>query len=98
MSRSDTELTRSLTTLIRYLNKHCSSLSEWVPQVELVYDSEIQLCVLKDGISEDPIGLLEEFGKSQSKRDELRTVIVVAESVNDELMVSATDSASNTSL
>jgi hypothetical protein len=98
MARSDTELTRSLTTLIRYLNKHCNSLSEWVPQVELVYDSKIELCVLKDGISEDPIGLLEGFGKAQLKRDKLRTVIVTAESVNDDLMVSATDSESNTSL
>lgn len=92
MSTCDDELTSTLRTLLSYLNKKRSVPGHWFPQVTLVYADENVVCVLTDGLPDDPIAGFKKFGRSQDKTKPLQAAVVIAESVDDELLVSVTDS------
>jgi hypothetical protein len=99
VAECDDELSRELDTLLSYLKKNqIKSCSDWVPQIDLVYSESIQVSVFENGLSEDPIALLEGFGESEVNTTDLRAVIVIAESMHDDIMVSCTDSAQSTAL
>ncbi len=93
MTRADEILERSLTPLLSTLNS--GSGAEWIPQVNLFSGANMTVCLLTDGFPDDPIEGLEQFGRDLSNDKPVDGIVVIAESVDDELICSAADAVGN---
>lgn len=90
----DEELDEALRALLSYLKKHPIEPGAWTMQVMFSNAEEVSICLL-DGGPEDPIMGLEEFGRAYDKKTGLKAISVIAETVNDELMITTADAGAN---
>jgi hypothetical protein len=98
VTRADEILELALAPLVSMLNKRSDPSEEWVPQVNLYSKKGVRVCALTGGFPDDPIEGLEQFGRNLSFEKDIDGVVVIAESVDDELMCSAADCEWNMAL
>ena len=91
MQPLDDVLHTAAATAVKVLNDEHIEIGGWVPQVNLYYKSQLCFNTLVNGFAGDPIAALESFGRGVRHRRNLEMVVVLAETVNDAIMVSIAD-------
>lgn len=91
MNATDTLLDRVTAIVLDHANTRAVRPGRWVAQISLHYETGIVPHALTLVPEEDPIARLAAYGRTVDRPRQLRFVVVVAESVGDELMVACAD-------
>jgi hypothetical protein len=98
MNATDALLDRVTPVVLEHLAGHPVTPGKWTTQISLHFATRVDPHALPIADGRDPIAVLEEFGRRHHRAECASFVVVIAESVTNELMIACADSAGNANI